>query len=296
GAAFAFGDGPDYLFFSCNRAGELNARLYTRAPGRDKPGEPVTIGSIEKMSKSKKNVVDPDEIVTTYGADTARWFMLSDSPPERDVQWTEAGIEGAARFQQRLWKLINEARALFETPVAESDSGPDAALMELRKTVHRAVARVAADIEALRFNRAVAQIYELANALGKWTTAETAGPGFGSVAHLGALREGTERLVQLVAPMMPHFAETAWEALGKQGLVADAPWPTVDPSLLVDSTIVVPVQVNGKRRGEVTLPVGAPEELVRKEVLSLEAVSRMLDGREPRKLVIVPDRIVNVVI
>ena len=259
-------------------------------------GEPVTIGSIEKMSKSKKNVVDPDEIVTTYGADTARWFMLSDSPPERDVQWTEAGIEGAARFQQRLWKLINEARALFETPVAESDSGPDAALMELRKTVHRAVARVAADIEALRFNRAVAQIYELANALGKWTTAETAGPGFGSVAHLGALREGTERLVQLVAPMMPHFAETAWEALGKQGLVADAPWPTVDPSLLVDSTIVVPVQVNGKRRGEVTLPVGAPEELVRKEVLSLEAVSRMLDGREPRKLVIVPDRIVNVVI
>ena len=259
-------------------------------------GAPVSIGSIEKMSKSKKNVVDPDEIVATYGADTARWFMLSDSPPERDVQWTEAGIEGASRFQQRIWKIVNDALWLFETPVPNLDSGADSGLDELRKSVHRAVARVAEDIEGLRFNRAVAQIYELTNALAKWTNPDSAGPAYGSEAHRAAVREGVERLVQLVAPMMPHLAETAWATLGKSDLVADAPWPEVDASLLVDSSIVLPVQVNGKRRGEITVPVGAPRELVEREVLSLEAVSRMLDGKPPKKLVIVPDRIVNVVI
>jgi leucyl-tRNA synthetase len=264
-------------------------------------GEPVAIGAIEKMSKSKKNVIDPDEIITTYGADTARWFMLSDSPPERDVQWTEAGIEGASRFLQRVWKQVNDVIAIFEASAAPADgvSVDDPGLIDLRKTIHRAVARVGEDIEQLRFNRAVAQIYELTNALAKWTNEETVPGGlFGSAQHLATLREGIERLVQLVAPMMPHLAETCWAALGRggAGMVADAPWPEVDPALLVDSTIVVPVQVNGKRRGEVTLPVGAARELVEKEVLSLEAVSRMLDGKPPKKLVIVPDRIVNVVI
>jgi leucyl-tRNA synthetase len=259
-------------------------------------GAPVTIGSIEKMSKSKKNVVDPDEIVSTYGADTARWFMLSDSPPERDVQWTEAGIEGASRFQQRIWKVVNEAIGLFETQVSKGDASADPGLAELRKVVHRAVARVAEDIEGLRFNRAVAQIYELTNALAKWTNPDTAGPAYGTESHHAVVREGVERLVQLVAPMMPHLAETAWAALGKTGLVADAPWPEVDASLLLDSTVVLPVQVNGKRRGEITVPVGAAKDLVEREVLSLEAVSRMLDGKAPKKLVIVPDRIVNVVI
>jgi leucyl-tRNA synthetase len=259
-------------------------------------GEPVEIGSIEKMSKSKKNVVDPDEIVTTYGADTARWFMLSDSPPERDVQWTEAGIEGASRFLQRVWKIINEAMALSETPASTQDGDPgEAALVELRKTVHRAVARVAEDIEGLRFNRAVAQIYELSNALAKATNPETAGPAFGSAAHLSAVREGTERLVQLIAPMMPHLAETCWAALGKEGLVADAPWPAVDPALLVDDAVTLPVQVNGKRRGEIVVPKGAANELVEKEALSQEAVARMLNGKAPRKIIIVPDRIVNIV-
>jgi leucyl-tRNA synthetase len=259
-------------------------------------GEAVTIGSIEKMSKSKKNVVDPDEIVTTYGADTARWFMLSDSPPERDVEWTAAGIEGASRFQQRVWRLLGEAVSLFETPVSKTDSSSGEDLGDLRKTIHRAVARVGEDIENLRFNRAVAQIYELTNALSKWTSPETAGPVFATPAHRAVLREGVERLVQLIAPMMPHLAESCWEVLGRDGMVADAPWPEIDPALLVDSTIVVPVQVNGKRRGEVTLPKGADRELVEREVLSLEAVSRMLDGKPPKKLVIVPDRIVNVVV
>jgi leucyl-tRNA synthetase len=159
----------------------------------------------------------------------------------------------------------------------------------------RAVARVAEDIEGLRFNRAVAQIYELSNALAKATNPETAGPAFGSAAHLSAVREGTERLVQLIAPMMPHLAETCWAALGKEGLVADAPWPAVDPALWVDDAVTLPVQVNGKRRGEIVVPKGAANELVEKEALSQEAVARMLNGKAPRKIIIVPDRIVNIV-
>jgi len=255
-------------------------------------GEPVTIGSIEKMSKSKKNVVDPDEIVRTYGADTARWFVLSDSPPERDVQWTEAGIEGASRFLQRVWRLVADASELLENPQAAPDSS-DSESVAIRKAVHKTVASVGSEIEGLRFNRAVAQIYELANAIAKFIQTTTDAPTSG---RLGALAEAIERLVQLIAPMMPHLAETCWAALGKQGLVIDAPWPAVDETLLVESTVTVPVQVNGKLKANVTLPIGAARELVEKEVLSLEPIARMLEGKAPKKLVIVPDRIVNVVI
>jgi leucyl-tRNA synthetase len=254
-------------------------------------GAPVEIGSIEKMSKSKKNVVDPDEIVRTYGADCARWFMLSDSPPERDVQWTEAGIEGASRFQQRVWKLVQESLELAGMPAAGETAGAE--IEAIRKLVHRAVKAVGDNIEALRFNSAVAQIYELTNGLTRFAAALEAAPSAGGVA---ALREGVERLVQLLAPMMPHLAETCWAALGKAGMVADAGWPAVDPALLEDSTVVVAVQANGKRRAEITLPKGAPKELVEREVLSLDVIARMLDGKAAKKIIIVPDRIVNVVI
>jgi leucyl-tRNA synthetase len=256
-----------------------------------KTGAPVEIGSIEKMSKSKKNVVDPDEIVSTYGADTARWFMLSDSPPERDVQWTEAGVDGASRFVQRIWKLVNDV--IDATAIASSVDGivADPEVLELRKAIHRAGARVAEEIEGLRFNRAVAHIYELTNALAKFVAAGTATASRAAVA-----KEGVVWLVQLVAPMMPHLAETAWEALGQPGMVVDARWPKSDPELLVDSSVVIPVQVNGKRRGEVTVAKDAPNDLVEREALSLEAVARMLDGKPPKKVVIVPNRIVNVVV
>ncbi|MDB5506921.1 MAG: leucine--tRNA ligase [Devosia sp.] len=269
-------------------AGETRSAMHIRTE------TPIIIGSVEKMSKSKKNVIDPDEIVGTYGADTARWFMLSDSPPERDVQWTEAGIEGAGRFQQRIWKLVQDALAIFVrpapfAPVAENP----AAILDIRKSAHRAVQRVAEDIEGLRFNRAVANIYELANAISRFIPAVEAAPG---PEALAALREAIERLIQLVAPMMPHLAETCWQALGKPGMVVDAPWPTVDPALLVDDTVVMPVQVNGKRRDEITVAKGTPEAEVIKQALSLEAVARMLDGKPPRKVIVVPDRIVNVVV
>ena len=262
----------------------------TRRAVLSETGTPVEIGAVVKMSKSLKNVVDPDEIVRTYGADTARWFMLSDSPPERDVQWTEAGIEGASRFQQRVWKLVNESLELATLPAGETSP---AEIDATRKLIHRAVKAVGDDIEGLRFNRAVAQIYELTNGLGKFCAALEAAPTANGVA---LLREGVEKLVQLIAPMMPHLSETCWSALGMSGMVADAGWPAIDPALLIDSSVVVPVQVNGKRRGEISVPVGAAKALVEKEALSLEAVARMLEGKPPKKIIIVPDRIVNVVI
>ena len=253
-------------------------------------GAPVEIGPIEKMSKSKKNVVDPDEIVRTYGADCARWFMLSDSPPERDVQWTEAGIEGASRFQQRVWRLVHDALALGDEPVVAGKSGDAEAT---RRLIHRTIKAVSDNIEALRFNSAVAQIYELTNGLSKFAATLEPAPTADGIA---TLREGVEAIVQLIAPMMPHLAETCWGLLGKSGMVADAAWPKADAALLVDATVVVAVQVNGKLRGEITVPKGAPRELLEKEALSLDTVARMLDGRAPKKVVIVPDRIVNVVV
>jgi len=263
----------------------------TRQARLSATGEAVEIGSIEKMSKSKKNVVDPDEIVRTYGADCARWFMLSDSPPERDVQWTEAGIEGASRFQQRVWRLLHEAIEIGGR--ADGSDTPAAQVEATRKLVHRTVHAVGENIEALRFNSAVAQIYELTNGLTRFAAALEAAPAANGAA---ALRDGVERLVQLIAPMMPHLSETCWGLLGEAGMVADAGWPAVDPALLVDSSVVMAVQLNGKRRGEITVPVGADRQVVEQEALSLEAVAGMLEGRTPKKIVIVPDRIVNVVI
>jgi leucyl-tRNA synthetase len=217
--------------------------------------------------------------------------MLSDSPPERDVQWTEAGIEGASRFQQRVWRLLHDTLEITGGPA--SGETPAAEIEAIRKLVHRAVHAVGEAIEGLRFNSAVAQIYELTNGLTRFAATLDATP---TPNGANALREGVERLVQLIGPMMPHLSETCWGLLGKTGMVADAGWPAVDPALLVDSTIVVAVQVNGKRRGEITVPVGAAREAVEKEALSLEAVARMLAGATPKKVVIVPDRIVNVVI
>jgi leucyl-tRNA synthetase len=252
-------------------------------------GAAIAIGSVEKMSKSKKNVVDPDEIVGGYGADTARWFMLSDSPPERDVQWTEAGVEGASRFQQRVWRLVHDvidiSKQSPETVVTDSGDA-----LTLRKAIHRAVAGIGADIEDLSFNRAVARIYELTNALAK---AKDSAKG----AELrAALSEGVEKLILLINPMMPHLAESCWEALGKTGLVADALWPSVDPALLVDDEVTLPIQINGKRRGEITVAKGKPAGEVEALVLGLEAVQKALEGKTPKKIVVVPDRIVNVVV
>ncbi len=234
-------------------------------------GAPVTAGRAEKMSKSKKNVVDPDAILDRYGADAVRWFMLSDSPPERDLAWSLAGIEGAARFVQRLWRIAHLA--------ADPAGGEDVALARL---MHRAIDGITQDIDRLQFNKAVARAYELANAV------EKAG---GSATRAQAARV----LVQLVAPMVPHVAEEAWAMMGGAGLVADAPWPVADPALLLDETATYAVQVNGRLRETVALARGMARDDVEAAVLALPQVMKWLEGRAPKKLIVVPDRLVNLV-
>ena len=253
-------------------------------------GEPIEIGSVEKMSKSKKNTVDPEDIIAAYGADTARWFMLSDSPPERDVIWTEEGVQGAWRFVQRLWRLVGEI-AEVNAPAAHPDAFAERALV-VRKAAHRALANVSDDIAKLRFNRCVAHIYEFANTLSDAIgSAETApSPDFA-----WALREAGDILVCLFHPMMPHLAEECWAALGHKTLISAEAWPQVEPALLVENTITLPVQINGKKRADVTVARDAEREDIETAVLALNAVKRALDGKHPKKVIVVPQRIVNVV-
>jgi leucyl-tRNA synthetase len=252
-------------------------------------GTPVVIGSIEKMSKSKKNVVDPDDIIASYGADTARWFMLSDSPPERDVIWTEAGVEGAHRFVQRIWRLVADAAPALQgvTPTAGSD-GEAAAVS---RAAHKILKAVGEDIERLHFNKAVARLYELTNVL----SPQVAAVNGGGVERAGAVRQALEYFIIMIAPMMPHLAEESWQALGGEGLVAAARWPAFDPALVVDNEVVMPVQVNGKKRGDLTIARDADQAAVEKAALALDFVQKALEGKAPRKVIVVPQRIVNVV-
>src|SRR6202166_2587994 len=268
-------------------------------------GEAVAIGAIEKMSKSKRNTIDPDEIIATYGADVARWFMLSDSPPERDVEWTERGVQGAWRFAQRLWRLVGEAGEIAKSAPAERPAAFTPAALQLRKATHRALDAVTADIEKLHFNVCVAHIYEFANALnaviGDMGSEDGAGLGAetGAIAtpdFRWAMREAVNVLVQLFAPMMPHLAEECWASLGQATLVAQGPWPTLEPDLLIENTITLPVQINGKKRAEVTVPRDAKPAEIEAAVLALDAVKRALDGKPPKKVIVVPGRIVNVVV
>ena len=237
-------------------------------------GGPVAIGRVIKMSKSKKNVVDPDEIVAKYGADAIRWFMLSDSPPERDLPWSEAGIEGCWRFVQRLWRLFGQFDA--------AASGEDKALDRKRD---QTVAAIASDIEALSFNKAVARIYELTSATEK-------------SAHSASRSAAIRALLLLLAPMMPHLAEEAWAAIAdgeNGGLIAEAAWPAVDPALLVEDEVTVAVQVKGKLRDTLTVAKGTSKEELEALALASDKVQRALDGAVVKKVIVVPDRLVNLV-
>jgi leucyl-tRNA synthetase len=253
---------------------------------------PVEIGGIEKMSKSKRNTVDPDDIMGSYGADTARWFMLSDSPPERDVIWTEEGVQGAWRFVQRLWRLIGDAASIAAAPNLPRPPVFSAEALALRKAAHRALSRVTEDIERLRFNVCVAHIYEFANAFGASLGSIETEPGGD---YRWAAREAADILVCLFNPMMPHLAEECWSVLGHTTLVASEPWPTLEPGLLIEDSITLPVQINGKKRADVTVPRDADKAEIEQAVLALEAVHRALEGRPPKKVIVVPGRIVNVV-
>jgi leucyl-tRNA synthetase len=276
----------------------LPADVRVEGTGKDRrvsvasTGEAIEIGPIEKMSKSKHNTVDPDDIISAYGADTARWFMLSDSPPDRDVIWTEEGVQGAWRFAQRLWRLVHEAAGVSANPDQPKPPSFGEQALALRKTAHRALARVSEDIERLRFNVAIAQIYEFANSF-QASLANIEAPPMAD--YRWAVREAVGILVRLFHPMMPHLAEECWSALGYNTLVASEPWPRLEADLLVEDSITLPIQINGKKRGDVTVARNAGKSDIETAVLALDWVKRALAGKPPKKVIVVPQRIVNVV-
>jgi len=263
-------------------------------------GAAVTIGPIEKMSKSKKNVIDLDDFIGRYGADTARWFVLSDSPPERDFIYTDDGVEGARRFVQRVWRLVCEASDKAAEPgTGRPDSfGKEAAA--LRKVTHKTVDAVARNIEGLRFNVAIATIYEFANQFAAVLnrTNDTAGDASPTADTdlRWALREAADMLCITISPMMPHLAEECWARLGYNTLIVNQPWPEADPALLIDDEITVAVQVNGKRRDELTISADATKGEIEQAALALDSVVKAMDGKPAKKIIVVPKRIVNVVV
>ena len=252
---------------------------------RKSDGAEVTIGPSEKMSKSKKNTVAPSSFVDTYGADSMRWFMLSDTPPERDIEWTEAGVEGCWRFVQRVYRLVTEAEDL--PPAGTKIEGEiTGAALELCRATHRAIAAVTEDLDALRFNRAVAQIYTLANAI-SGADAKIAG---------SVRREALEALVVLIGPMMPHLAETCWEALGHTAMIATTDWPKADPELVRQDTVTYAAQINGKLRATRAFAKGTDRATVEAAVFDLPVIKDALEGKPPKRVVFVQDRIVNIVV
>ncbi|MCA1953091.1 MAG: leucine--tRNA ligase [Hyphomicrobiales bacterium] len=245
-------------------------------------GREAIIGSIEKMSKSKKNVVDPDDIIASYGADTARWFMLSDSPPERDVIWSEEGVQGAGRFVQKIWRLVTEAADLPRE--GSTDTVP-----AVTRAAHKAVLSVSEDLERLRFNRCIAHIHDLSNTIAAALAerSDETGP---------AIREAVCVMVQLFAPMMPHLAEECWAELNEDGLVADAAWPVADPALVREDRLLLPVQINGRKRGDIEVPAEADAAAVEAMARADAAIGALLEGKPIRKVIVVPKRIVNIVL
>ncbi len=268
--------------------GYKSARALEGAQG----GSAVTVGRSEKMSKSRKNVVDPESIIETYGADTARLFMLSDSPPDRDLDWTEAGIEGAWRYVNRLWRMVNQAPAPPGTFLAAIGVTRPDALGEhsqaVLKIIHRTIVAVSDDLDKFHFNRAVARIRELTNELEDLSPEEEGADW--------VMRQGLETAVCLIGPMMPHLAEELWHSLGHQTLLADTPWPEAEADQLVEKNVTVAVQVNGKLRGTLDLPKDSDDQTAETAALALENVSAAIAGKPIRKVIIVPNRIINVVV
>ncbi len=257
-------------------------------PVRLSDGAAVRVGRSEKMSKSKCNVVDPERIIADFGADTARWFMLSDSPPERDLEWTDSGIAGAHRFVQRIARLVGEAAADLPATGDPAPASFSEAATALRQMVHKTIAGVTGDIEAFHFNRSVARIHELANAIGEFK-GEDAGDGW-------VRREALEALVLLIGPMMPHLAEEMRQELGHAGLLADAPWPKADAALIMEDTVTTAVQVNGKLRARLDLPRDAAKDAAQAAAMADENVQRAMVGKTVRKVIVVPNKIVNIVV
>jgi leucyl-tRNA synthetase len=251
-------------------------------------GHRVTVGRSEKMSKSRRNVVDPDEILNNYGADSGRLFMMSDSPPERDLEWTESGIDGSWRYVNRIWRLIASPTGAIAAAGAAEPGAIDDTGTAMVRTIHRAIDAVTNDLEQFRFNRAVAHVRELTNALETFVD--------DGIGHDWVRRFGFETTVQLIGPMMPHLAEELWQKLEHENILADTRWPVADPGFLVDDTVTIAVQVKGKLRGTIEMPRNADNALVEQTALALEAVKRAMGDSMPRRIIVVTNKIVNVVI
>ena len=249
---------------------------------------PVSVGRFEKMSKSKRNTVDPTAIIEAYGADTARLFMLSDSPPERDLEWTEAGIDGAWRYLNRLWRLFEERLPQLAPPGTPTPARLSPAATELKRAIHRTIDAVTQELERFHFNKAVALVRELSNRVELFDAGDPAAPAL--------LREALETLVLLLGPMVPHLAEELWQRLGHATLLADAAWPEADPAWLAEDRVTIAVQVNGKRRATISLPRGSDRATTEAAALAESNVRRGIEGKPPRRVVVVPDKIVNVVV
>ncbi len=255
---------------------------------------PVEIGAIQKMSKSLKNLVDPDDIIDSFGADTARLFMLSDSPPERDVIWSEDGVHGAGRYVQQLWRLIGDLANAGTGAVAEPGGAMSAQAVAIRKIAHQHLIKVEEAIERLRFNTAVAEIRKCSNALGAELGKVAEAP---LAAGMGAAcREAAGFLTHMIAPMMPHLAEECWSRLGHTVPVSESAWPEADHSLVAADMIILPVQVNGKKRADLSIDAAAGKAEIESAALQLEGVLRAIGGQPVKKVIVVEKRIVNVVI
>ena len=249
---------------------------------------PVTIGRSVKMSKSKKNVVDPEEIISNYGADTARLFMLSDSPPDRDLDWTDSGIDGAWRYINRLWRMVTEHKIPLpeiNTPLPENLS---ITAGEIHRKIHKTIASVSDDLDKFHFNKAIARIRELTNILESFDESE-AGASW-------VLRHGFETLVCLIGPMMPHIAEELWQHLGHDTILANTPWPDVNTDFLFENNSTIAVQINGKLKGTITLPRGCKGKEAEKAAMALPKIAETVKNKAVKKIIVVPDRIINVVI
>ncbi len=249
---------------------------------------PVRVGRSEKMSKSRRNTVDPTASIAAYGADTARLFMLSDSPPERDLEWTEAGIDGAWRYLNRLWRMFEERLPQLAPPGTTTPARLSPAATELKRAIQQTIDAVSQELERFHFNKAVALIRELSNRVELFDAGDPAAPAL--------LREALEMLVLLLGPMVPHIAEELWQRLGHEGLLADAAWPQADPAWLAEERVTIAVQVNGRLRATISLPRGSDRATTEAAALAESNVRRGIEGKPLRRVVVVPDKVVNVVV
>ena len=253
-------------------------------------GSSVEVGRVEKMSKSKKNTVDPTDVIESYGADTARWFILSDSPPDRDMEWTNSGVQGAFRFINRVARLVSDCQSSLPKPNLPPNEKFSEEENKLRQITHKTIAGVTEDYERFHFNRSVARLYELTNAISAYEIEES------DVKHSWVKREALETLILLLNPMTPHLAEEMWKQLGHKVLLVDTRWPTADRSLAIDDVITIAIQVNGKLRGKLDIKAGTKEIKVQEAARDVTNVSSTISDRPIKKVVFVKDKLVNFVV